>query len=147
MELMKWEPFERELSTFRRQMDRLFDSFFGRQSFALSRERLTPAIDLAETPEEISVKAELPGVDEKDISVSLSGDNLIIRGEKKAEKEEKNKSFHRVERWHGSFERVIALPVAIDPEKIKAKYKTGVLEIHLQKKPEVKPKQIQISVK
>ena len=147
MDLIKWEPFDREVSTFRRQMDRLFDSFFGREPFLGSRERSLPAIDVAETPEEITVKAELPGMEEKDISVSLSGENLTVKGERKSEKEEKDKSFHRIERWYGAFERVIPLPVSVEAEKIRAEYKKGVLEIHLPKKPEVKPKKIAINVK
>lgn len=147
MELMKWEPFSGELSSFRRQMDRLFDSFFGRESSVWPEKPLAPMVDVAETPDEIAIKAEIPGMEEKDISVSLSGENLIIKGERKGEKEEKNKTFHRMERWYGAFERVIPIPVSVDPEKIQAEYKKGVLEIRLPKKPEVKPKQIPIKVK
>ena len=88
-----------------------------------------------ETAEEVVIKAELPDMDEKELSLSLSGDNLIIKGERKGEKEEKDKRFHRMERWCGGFERVVALPVSVDQEKISAQYKKGVLEIHLPKKP------------
>jgi HSP20 family protein len=147
MDLMKWEPLSGELSSFRRQIDRLFDSFFGRESSLWPEKRMAPLVDVAETAEEITIKAELPGMEEKDVSVSLSGENLIIKGERKGEKEDKNKTFHRMERWYGSFERVVPMPVSVDPEKIKAEYKKGVLEIHLPKKPEVKPKQIPITVK
>ena len=135
------------MTSMRRQMDRLMDSFFGREPMALAEERWVPAIDVAETKDEILVKAELPGTDEKDISLTLSGDNLMMKGEKKSEKEEKDKHFHRVERSYGSFQRTIALPVSVDKEKISADFKKGVLEIHLPKKPEVKPKEIQIKVK
>ena len=135
------------MSSFRRQMDRLFDSFFGREPSLWSRERNIPLIDVMETAEEVVIKAELPDMDEKEVSLSLSGDNLIIKGERKGEKEEKDKRFHRMERWCGGFERVVALPVSVDQEKISAHYKKGVLEIHLPKKPEVKPRHIPITVK
>ncbi len=146
MALMKWEPYS-GLDLFRRQMDRLTESFFGGEPMRLMEERWCPAIDLAETPEEISVKVEAPGVDEKDLSVTLSGNNLMIKGERKAEKEEKGKHFHRMEMCYGNFERVIPLPVSVDPAKIKAKYENGVLEVSLPKKAEVKPKEIPISTK
>ncbi len=110
------------------------------------RERWIPAVDVAETKDEIVVKVEAPGMDEKDISVTLSGDNLMIKGEKKSEKEEKDKHFHRIERCYGSFQRVIGLPVSVDQEKIKADYAKGVLEIRLPKKAEAKPKEIPIKV-
>lgn len=152
MAIVKWEPFG-ELSTLRRQMDHLIESFFGRESLSYERERWIPAVDVAETKDEIVVKVEVPGMDDKDISVTLSSDNLIIKGEKKSEKEEKDKHFHRIERCCGSFQRVINLPVAVDQEKIavdqekiKANYIKGVLEIHLPKKAEAKPKEIPIKV-
>lgn len=146
MEIMKWEPF-RELSSLRREMDRLFDSFLGREPAAIGERLWAPVVDVSETPEEVLVKAELPGIDEKDLSVSLSGDNLMIKGERKAEKEEKDKHFHRIERSYGAFQRVITIPASADPDKIKAEYNKGVLEIHLPKKAEAVPKKIPISTK
>jgi HSP20 family protein len=145
MDLMKWEPFG-ELSSLRRQMDRLWDSFFGREPAIFERGRWVPAIDISETKDEIVVKAEIPGMDEKDISVTLSGDNLMIKGERKSEKEEKDKQFHRIERSYGVFQRTIRLPVGVDADKIKANYVKGVLEVHLPKKAEIKPKEIPIKV-
>jgi|LGVC01.1.fsa_nt_gb HSP20 family protein len=145
MAIVKWEPFG-ELSTLRRQMDHLMESFFGREPMFYERERWIPAVDVAETKDEIVVKVEAPGMDEKDISVTLSGDNLMIKGERKSEKEEKDKHFHRTERYCGSFQRVIGLPVSVDQEKIKADYAKGVLEIRLPKKAEAKPKEIPIKV-
>jgi HSP20 family protein len=147
MDITKWDPFGGELSSFRRQVDRLFDSFFGREPSLWPRERAIPPIDVIETAEELVIKAEIPDVDEKDVSLSLSGENLIIRGERKVEKEEKDKHIHRMERWCGSFERVVALPVSVDQDEISAQYKKGVLEIRLPKKPEVKPRRIPITVK
>jgi HSP20 family protein len=147
MDITKWDPFGGELSSFRRQVDRLFDSFFGREPAFWPRERNLPPIDVVETAEEVVIKAELPDMEEKDVSLSLSGENLIIKGERKGEKEEKDKHFHRMERWCGIFERVVPLPVSVDEEKISAHYRKGVLEIHLHKKPEVKPRHIPITVK
>ena len=140
MDVIKWDPFK-ELSAMRDQMDRLLGSFF--RSNPLSGDSWEPDLDVSETDDEILVKADLPGVDEKDLSVSLSGTNLLIKGEKNKEKEEKGKHFHKVERSYGSFQRTVALPVAASG--IKAEYNKGVLEVHLPKKPEVKPQQIPVS--
>lgn len=147
MDITKWDPFGGELSSFRRQVDRLFDSFLGREPSLWPKERSIPPIDVIETADEVVIKAELPDMDEKDVSLSLSGESLIIKGERKGEKEEKNKHYHRMERWCGIFERVVSLPVSVDQEKISAHYRKGVLEIHLPKKPEVKPRHIPITVR
>ena len=144
MDLIRWEPFK-ELSSIRRQMDRLLDTLFEREEGPAGI--WAPEIDVSENSEEFVVKADIPGISEKDLSVTLSGDNLIIKGERKEEKEEKGKHFHRVERRYGSFQRSIPIPVAVDPDKIKAEYSNGVLEIHLPKTAEAKPKEIKISVK
>lgn len=144
MDLVKWEPFK-ELSILHRQMDRLMDTLWDKEFF--SGERWAPALDVTETPEEILVKVDVPGIEEKDLNVSLSGGNLIIKGERSTEKEEKDKHFHRVERSFGSFQRIVALPVAVDADNIKAECHKGVLELHLPKKAEAKAKEIPIHVK
>ena len=141
MDLFKWDPLG-ELSTMRDQLDRLMGSFFHGNHPAGNA--WAPDLDISETDEEILIKADLPGVDEKDLRVSLSGTNLLIKGEKKKEEEEKGKHFHRIERSFGSFQRTVALPVAVDSSGIKAEYSKGVLEIHLPKKPELKPQQIPV---
>jgi len=148
MALIRWEPFH-ELETMRHQMDRLMESFWGRQPLGITEGAWSPACDIIENKDEILVKVEVPGMNEKDLIVNLSGDNLIIKGERKSEKDEKNKdkSIHRIERWYGSFQRVLPLPVSVDASKIKADYKKGVLEVHLPKKPEAKPKEIPITLK
>jgi HSP20 family protein len=146
MQLTKWEPLG-GLTSLRREMDRLFDSFFDRESkLPVGNRDWTPRFDLEESKDSIVVKADIPGMDEKDISVSLSGDNLIIKGERKFEKEEKDRQYHRVERSFGAFQRIISLPVTVDASKINAEYKKGVLEVHLPKKPEAKSKEIPITV-
>ena len=142
MDVIKWDPF-RELSVMRDQMDRLMSPLF--RGGAPGREFWAPDLDVSETEEEILVKADLPGIDEKDLSISLSGTNLLIKGEKKEEKEEKGKHFHRIERSFGSFQRTVALPVAVDSSRVRAEYNKGVLEVHLPKKPEAKPQQIPVT--
>jgi len=137
MKLVKWEPFG-GLESFRREMDRLFDSFFGQR---------TPRVDVVESDTEILVKVDIPGMEEKDLSVSVSGDDLIVKGERKLESEEKKKQYHRIERSYGTFHRVIPLPSTVDAAKINAEYNKGVLETHLPKKAGAKAKQIPISVK
>lgn len=146
MHLTKWEPFG-GLTSLRREMDRLFDSFFDRESrLPGASGDWTPRFDLVELKDSIVIKADLPGMDEKDVSVSLSGDNLVIKGERKAEKEEKDKQYHRIERSYGAFQRIIPLPVTVEAGNIKAEYNKGVLQVHLPKKPEAKPKEIPITV-
>jgi len=145
MQLRKWEPIG--FAPFRRQLDDLFQSFLGREAAPFTNGDWAPALDEIETPEEIIIKAELPGMDEKDISITLSGNHLMIQGEKKSEKEEKEKHFHRVERSYGRFQRAVPLPASVDSEKISAEYKKGLLEVHLPKKPADMPKQIKVSTK
>ena len=106
----------------------------------------SPAVDLYETDENLMVKAELPGLDKKDIKLTLSDGLLTISGEKKHEKETKRKNYRRLESSYGSFQRVIEIPVPVQADKVKADYKRGVLEITLPKAEEAKSKAIQIDV-
>ncbi len=106
----------------------------------------SPAVDLYETDENLVVKAELPGLDKKDIKLTLSDGLLTVTGERKQEKESKGKNYHRVESSYGSFQRAINLPVPVQIDKIKADYKRGVLEIVLPKAEEAKTKEIEIDV-
>lgn len=143
MALVRWDPF-RELSSLRRRMDRLMEDFFEREELPGG---WSPDIDVSETAEEYIVKADIPGIDEKDLNVTLSGDNLIIKGERKEEKEEKGRHFHRVERRYGGFQRSLPIPVPVDPNRVSAEYSNGVLEVHLPKTAEAKPREIRINVK
>jgi HSP20 family protein len=143
-ELMKWEPF-REMSRLRHDMDRLWEDFFGPGPRGLMRtEEWTPAVDVAETPEKVTVKAEVPGIDPKNIDISLVGDVLTVKGEKKSEREETKENYHLVERSYGSFSRSLRLPAAVDADKIDARYEKGVLTVTCPKKEPVKPKAIEI---
>jgi len=105
-----------------------------------------PSIDLAEKDNELVVKCEVPGMDPKDINISLSDGVLTIRGEKKQEREEKEADYHLVERSYGSFSRSIQLPKQVQSEKISASYKNGILKITLPKSEEAKKKEIKIKV-
>jgi len=127
-------------------MDRVFEDFFGprRRGLIPWEGEWTPSMDVAETAEQVVVKAEVPGIDPKDINISLQGDVLTVKGEKKSEREEKEENYHLVERSYGAFSRSVTLPAAVDAEKIEAKYEKGVLTITCPKKEVVKPKQIEI---
>jgi HSP20 family protein len=104
----------------------------------------SPAVDIFETEGEIVVKAELPGMDRKDITLNLEKNVLTLRGERRFEKETKEENYHRIERSYGSFSRAFSIPAIVDDEKIRADYKDGVLKIALPKKEQAKPKQIRI---
>jgi len=146
-ELSTWRPF-RGLTSLREEMDRMWDRFFRDwPAPEIAREGWMPSVDLSETKDEILVKAEVPGMDPKDIDISLSDDLLTIRGEKKQENEEKEENYHRVERTYGSFSRSVRLPVGVQSSKVKANYKDGVLKIALPKSPEAKKKEVKIQVK
>ena len=129
------------LEIFHRQMDRLFGDWppatRGTGSFV-------PRLDVSETDKEVLVTAELPGLDEKDVEVTFSEGCLLIGGEKKSEREEKEGAYHLVERNEGSFSRVVELGSAVDPEKAEASYKNGVLTVKVPKKEDSKPKRIDI---
>lgn len=142
-------------SSFRSDMDRLFDRFgsgFGfpswpRGMFEPSETVSVPAVDLAETDKAYTVTAELPGMDEKDIDVSINGDMLVIKGEKRQEKEEKNKNYYLSERSYGQFQRSFSLPAGIDRDKIAAEFAKGVLTLTLPKSVEAQQQQKKIEVK
>ncbi len=136
----------RELESLRREMDRLWENFFGERGGLEPVEGWMPALDVTETKDNLIVKAELPGIDPKDVEISLSGNILTIKGEKKQEKEEKDENYHLVERRYGSFVRSIRLPVEVQEDKIEASYKNGVLKVVLPKSEKAKRKEIKIKV-
>lgn len=147
MELTPWRPFG-ELSPFRKEMDRLWNRFLGETSFAKTFDEMwSPSVDISETKDDFVVKAELPGMEAKDLNVSISGDVLTIKGEKKAEEEEKDEHYHRVERYSGSFQRVFQLPSGVKADKIEANFDKGVLKVILPKVEEAKKKKIEVKVK
>jgi HSP20 family protein len=130
-------------TAFRRELDRLFESFGRDLAWPGGESRsaaLAPSIDVSETESELRIEADLPGVEEKDVDVTVSDNVLTIKGEKKAEREEKKKDFHLVERSYGSFSRSLPLPFAVDSDQAKATFKNGVLSISLPKPPEMQAK-------
>ena len=132
----------------RRDFDDFVNRFFDRDFWAPSdlfrEDRLLPSVDISEGKKDITVKAEIPGVEANDIDISLNGKLLTIKGEKKQEKEEKDENYHRMERSYGYFNRTIELPAEVDPEKVDASYKKGVLKIELKKTRESETKKIEI---
>jgi HSP20 family protein len=106
----------------------------------------SPAIDIAETKDDLVVTASLPGVKEKDIHLSIDGDTLSLRGQRMAEQQVKDEHYHRIERWSGSFERHIQLPVPVQADRVRASYRDGVLEVRLPKVEAIKPREIKIEV-
>ncbi len=137
-----WSPFH-EIERVRREFDRLIDNFFGDES-----ERnivFTPSIDMYETDKDIVIKAELPGVEKDNIELVVKDNFVHIRAERKEEKENKTEKYHRIERFYGSMERVIPLPVDVKAEETKAEYKNGILEIRIPKEKTSKETKIKIS--
>jgi HSP20 family protein len=122
------------------EVDRVFDSFTSSRplSTLIGNGAFEPAIDVSETADAIDVTAEIPGCDPKDVEISLVDRTLTIRGEKKSEKEQKDKNYHAIERSYGAFVRTMTLPFATDPSKVEAKFDKGVLKVHLPKPPEAK---------
>jgi HSP20 family protein len=145
MAISRWDPF-RDLNVLQEQMNRLFQDagrgYRGDEPSATTT--WSPAVDIFETEGEIVVKAELPGIDRKDIALQLEKNVLTVRGERRFEKETKEENYHRIERAYGSFSRSFSIPATVDEEKIRADYQDGVLKIALPKKEQVKPKQIKI---
>ena len=148
--LTRWEPF-REFSTMQDRMNRMNRLF--RESYspegpeeALTTTSFAPPVDIYEDEHNITLKLEVPGIDEKDIDVRVEGNTLTVHGERKIEKEEKEENFRRVERQYGSFTRSFTLPSSVDPAQVIANYDKGVLKINLAKKAEAKPKQIKVNV-
>src|SRR5229473_6436914 len=148
--LTRWSPF-REFSTMQEGMNRMNRLFRESYSPEVPEEALTttsfaPPVDIYEDEHTITLKLEVPGIDEKDIDIRVEGNTLTVHGERKIEKEEKEENYRRVERQYGSFTRNFTLPTTVDSEKVSAIYDKGVLKIALPKKAEAKPKQIKVSV-
>ena len=142
----RWEPL-RNVNGIQGEMNRLFDSFFGRPATVAAGERMwAPLADMYETKDDVLVTLELPGVREKDVHVSITGDMLTVKGERRFESDVKDEGYYRLERVYGKFERSVSLPIPVQADKVKATYRDGVLEIRLPKVEEVKPKEIKIDV-
>jgi len=148
--LTRWEPF-RDLATMQdrmNRMNRLFREAYSPEEpeEALTTTSFAPPVDIYEDEHNITLKLEVPGIDEKDIDVHVENTTLTVHGERKIEKEEKEENFRRVERQYGSFTRSFTLPSSVDSAQVSADYDKGVLKIKLAKKAEAKPKQIKVNV-
>ena len=149
MTLIRWtDPF-RDITTLQDRMNQLFGNFLERgpgREEGLGTGVWMPAVDIYETKDAICVRAELPGVEKEAIGVEVKDGVLVLRGERKFEKEVKEENYHRIERAYGNFHRSFALPSSVDGEKVTARMKEGVLEVTLPKKEQAKPKQVKITV-
>ncbi|MGH9803891.1 MAG: Hsp20/alpha crystallin family protein [Candidatus Acidiferrales bacterium] len=133
-------------------VDRLFEESLrglhtGPRKKVLEGTAWSPAVDILDMENEIVLRADLPGLDPKDVDIQVQNGTLTLRGERKFESDVKEDNFRRVERVYGSFIRSFSLPQSVDSEKVAAEYKNGVLELTLPKRPEAKPKQIKVAVK
>jgi HSP20 family protein len=157
MNLIPWRNKQHEglvpespLATLRTEMDRLFDTFirepFGALDWPafLGGERGWPAVDVSESDREVTIRAELPGIDPKELDVSVTGNQVVISGEKKETQETKEKGFYHSEARYGSFRRAIPLPEGADSEKVDAQYAQGVLTLTIAKTPAAAAKRIEI---
>jgi len=147
--LTRWEPFrESSMQELMNRMNRLFRESYAPEGpeEALTTTSFAPPVDIYEDEHNITLKMEVPGIDEENIDVRIENNTLTIRGERKFDKEEKEENFRRVERQYGSFARSFTLPSSVETENIQANYDKGVLEIRLAKKAEAKPKHIKVKV-
>lgn len=146
--IVRWDPFK-EMTTLQERMSRLFDEAIGRGRRP-DEDYITgswmPSVDVRETKDGLVIQAEIPGVDAKDVQVSVENAVLSIKGSRTFEKAAEGETYHRVERAYGAFERSFTLPTNVDPDHIEASYKQGVLTLQLHKKEEAKPRSIAIKV-
>lgn len=145
MELTRWDPFK-DLQALQDRMNRLFQEGVGRtgRSDEVLGGHWIPAVDIYEDDQEFVVKAELPGLESKDVDVQIQENVLTLKGERRLEREIDKERYHRLERSYGTFQRSFTLPNIVEQEKVKAKFKDGVLEIRIPKEERVKPKQIKV---
>lgn len=144
-----WDPF-RELERMQNGIFSLFDTTVpasARREASGAAAIWGPAVDVQDSADKIVVKADLPGIDRKDVEVSVEGATLVIRGEKKEESKTQDKGYVRSERVHGSFARILELPAEVDEAKVSAQYKDGVLEVTLPKREEVKARVRKVEIK
>ncbi len=145
MNIIRWEPFD-EMMSMRESMDRLFEDFFSRRPRATVPLVWQPAVEIFETESDVVVKAELPGIDPKHVSVTVTAEGLTIKGEAKAEQEEKGRNYYRRELRYGAFQRTIPLPTEVKSDETKATFRHGILEVKVPKAERVRPKTVKVEV-
>ena len=138
--------FPNDLKNLQSQLNRIFEPFSRVADEDLATGTWAPPVDVAEVQEKLIVRAEVPGMKQEDISIEFENGVLTLRGERKLEKSNDGMTWHRVERTYGNFVRSFTLPRTVDPDRITATYRDGILEIDVPKKEEAKPKQIRIAV-
>jgi HSP20 family protein len=153
MNLTLWkrhDPFNGGLARLRDEMDRMFERFTAEpwggatEPKLLRSEGWLPPLDVSETPEDVTIRAELPGIAAKDLDISVLGNTLSISGKKEEVQEKKEENFYQCERRFGSFRRAVELPDTVDPEKITAESDNGVVTIRIARKPGAKPKHVEV---
>lgn len=148
MPIVRFDPF-REMTTLQERMNRLFEDVWGRtrrpdEEFVAGS--WMPAVDVRETKDALEIQAELPGLEPKDVELSVENGVLTIKGSRNFEKATEGQTYHRVERAYGAFERSFTLPTNVDPERINAAFRHGILHLTLPKREEAKPRSINIKV-
>ncbi len=146
MALIRWDPF-RDLLSLQDRMNRLFEESMTRNKVfeeALTTGIWSPVVDIYETDTSVILKAELPGMTKEDIVIEINENNLILKGERKFQKDIREENYHRIERSYGSFSRSFTLPDTVDRNKVSASFKDGILEITIPKIEGARPKQIEI---
>jgi len=144
MTITRWDPF-RDVVALQNRVNSLFRDFNDGDN-PLTTASFVPAVDIYEDAQKVTLKLEVPGIEEKDLDVRVENNTLTVKGERKFEKEEKEENFHRIERRYGSFYRAFTLPSTVDTENVQAHYNAGVLKLELKKKAEAQPKQIKVNV-
>jgi HSP20 family protein len=141
--LSRLDPY-REMNTLQSNLNRIFQDFGRGSDELLTSGTFVPPVDIYEDDHNITLNMEVPGVDQKDINITLENNTLTIRGERKIEKDVKEENFHRVERRYGQFTRSFSLPNTVDAENVSANFENGILKIKMAKRAEAKPKQIKV---
>ena len=145
MAITRWDPY-REVVSLQNRFNSLFRDMQQESESPLTTAAFVPAVDIYEDEKKVVLKLEVPGIEQKDLDVSVEKNTLTVKGERKFSTEEKEENFHRIERRYGSFFRSFTLPSTVDTENVAASYTAGVLKLELAKKPEAQPKQIKINV-
>ena len=144
--IQRFDPFH-DLTDMQTEIDEAFNAYFGVRPRTAAPDRAwTPPIDVYETRDDLVVAVELPGVREKDIHLSMTGDVLSVRGQRGIAAEAREENYHRIERWSGTFERHVQMPIPVQVEKIRASYRDGVIEVRLPTLTEATPREIRIEV-
>lgn len=148
MSLIRWTPrrSEQSLSPFDTDVNRIFEGFLAPVSLRPDSASLTPPVDVEETPDAYVFHADLPGVNAKDVKITVNGDTLTVRGERKREEHKAEGSLYRTERLYGAFERTFTLGTPVRPDQVKAAYRDGVLEIRVPKADEARAREIEVQV-